>query len=111
MDPDAIPGIARQVAKFLVERRFKELERASGGVRLSAEEIEESVADIGSPLVMPPLHVWEDLDVVAIRNRPGAFAVQFELWTARGRSDWTVELTLYTERDKPVIEVDDIHVL
>lgn len=110
MDADLLPGIARQVAKFLVEGRYNELARASKGIRLSAEEIEDAISDIGSPLAMPPERVWEELDIVAIRHRPGTFSVQFDLWTARGRSEWTVELTLYSEQGVPVIEVDNIHV-
>jgi len=58
---------------------------------------------------MPPDQVWRDLDVVAVRNWPGAFNVRFPLWTAGGRSDTTVELTLHSKEGKPVIELDDIH--
>ena len=109
MDPDLLPGIARHVAKLLVEGRYKELERASKGVRLSMEEMRAAVEEVGSPLAMPPERTWQELDAIAIRNRPGAFSVRFDLWTSKGRSDSTVELTLYSEAGKPVIEVDDIH--
>lgn len=110
MEPDALPTVARHVMRLLVERRFKELEAASNGVRLSATEMQESVAEVGHVLVMPPEGTWNDLDAQAIRNWPGAYNVTIDLWTARGRSDAVVELTLYSKDGKPVIEVDDIRV-
>lgn len=111
MDPEALPSVARHVARLIVEGRFKELEAASGGVRLSAREMEEAVSEIGSSLAMPPKSHWQDLDAVAVRNAPGTYSVRFDLWTTAGKSDWSVELTLYSKNGKPVIEVDDIHVL
>lgn len=111
MDPDMVPGIAQQVAKFLVEGRFDELAQASKGVRLSAEAMRAAIEEMGGALVMPPARTWEELDIVAIRHRAGAYAVRFDLWTAKGPSDWTVELTLCSANGRPVIEVDDIHPL
>ena len=110
MSPDELGLVARYVCKLLVERRFDELEEASNGVKLSADAIEDSLADLGNPLVMPPEKSWQALNATAVRNWPGAFAVTFDLWTARGRSDLMVELTLHTKNGKPVIEVDDIGV-
>lgn len=111
MDPAMLPAVAQHVARLLVERRFAELETASNGVRLSAKEIEEAVDEAGGRLTMPPASIWEELDAKAIRNRPGAFSVRFDLWIPAGRSDVSVELTLYSRDGKPVIEVDGIHVL
>ena len=108
MSPEELTLVSRYVCKLLVERRFDELEEASNGVRLSADAIEDALADLGQPLVMPPEPSWKNLNATAVRNWPGAFAVKFDLWTARGRSDLMVELTLHTKNGKPVIEVDDI---
>lgn len=108
MEPQDIGLVARYVMKLLVERRFDELEEATAGQRLSADEMEGAVDDIGVPLVMPPEPTWKDLRVSAVRNWPGAYAVQLALWTARGRTAHTVELTVHTKNGKPVIEVDDI---
>jgi len=108
MDPEHLAGVARYVAKLLAEGRYEELEQASHGVRYSAEQLQSLVQEIGLPLAMPPERDWRELDATAVRNRPGAFQVQFDLWTTKGKSDWTVQLTLYSRNGEPVVEVDDI---
>ena len=111
MGPNELGLVAKHVMKLLVERRFDELEEATGGTRLNADDMKGAVDDVGRALVMPPENSWRDLDVVAVRNWPGAFNVRFDLWTRTGRSDWSVELTVHSNAGKPVIELDDIHPL
>lgn len=108
MGPNELGLVAKHVMKLLVERRFDELEEATGGKQLSADDMEGAVDDIGVPLAMPPELGWKDLRVTAVRNWPGAFSVQLNLWTARGRTPYTVELTVHEKDGKPVIELDDI---
>lgn len=108
MSPDELGLVAKHVMKLLVERRFDELEVATGGTRLSADDMEGAVDDVGGALVMPPENTWRDLRIVPVRNWPGAFNLQLDLWTARGRTTSTVELTVYTKNGRPVIEVDDM---
>jgi hypothetical protein len=108
MNPEELGTIARYVVKLLVERRFAELETACNGVRLSAEDMEDALADLGRPLVMPPEPAWQRMESSAIRNWPDAYSVRMDLWTANGKSDLCVELTLYSKNSKPVIEVEDI---
>ncbi len=108
MSPNELDLVAKHVMKLLVERRFDELEKATGGKQLSADDMEGAVDDIGIALVMPPEPSWKDLRVTAVRNWPGAFSVQLYLWTSRGRTPHTVELTIHENDGKPVIEVDDI---
>ncbi len=108
MSPNDLTLVAKHVMKLLVERRYDELEQATGGVRLSADAMVDAVEDIGAPLVMPPPTVWNALQVVAIRNWPDAYSVHVDLYTARGRSTHRVEMTIHTKNGKPVIELDDI---
>lgn len=108
MSPNDLTLVAKHVMKLLVEGRFDELEQATGGTRLSAEDMEAAVDDVGSTLVMPPEHVWRDLRITSVRNWPGAFNLALDLWTARGRSTHTVELTVHSKNGKPLIELDDI---
>jgi len=110
MGPNELGLVAKHVMKLLVERRFDELEKATGGKQLSADDMEGAVDDIGAPLVMPSEPSWKDLRVAAVRNWPGAFSVQLNLWTSRGRTPHTVELTIHEHNGKPVIEVDNINV-
>jgi hypothetical protein len=108
MDAGELGTIARYVVKLLVERRFTELETACNGVRLSAEDMEDALSDLGRPLVMPPEPAWQRMESSAIRNWPDAYNVRMDLWTANGKSDLCVELTLYSKNGKPVIELEDI---
>ena len=107
MSPNDLTLVAKHVMKLLVERRFDELEQATGGTRLSADDLEAAVDDVGA-LVMPPENVWRDLRITPVRNWAGAFNLRLDLWTARGRTSSTVELTVHTKNGRPVIEVDDI---
>ncbi len=111
MDPEGLSVIARHVVRLLVERRFKELEEASHGVRLNAQAMQDAVDELEERLAMPPEKSWDDLDAVAIRNRSGAYAVKVDLWTSSGRSDLSIELTLYSKGKVSIIEVDNIHVM
>lgn len=108
MGPNELGLVAKHVMKLLVEQRFDELEKATGGKNLSADDMVTAVEDVGSALVMPPENVWRDLRVMSVRNWPGAYNVKLDLWTARGRTSNSVELTIHVKNGKPVIEVDDI---
>jgi hypothetical protein len=108
MSPDELSLVAKHVMKLLVERRFDELEEASGGDGLSAEDMEGAVDDIGSSLVMPPENVWRDLKARAVRGVPDAFELTLDLWTKGGRSGNTVELMVQLRSGKPVVVVEDI---
>jgi hypothetical protein len=108
MSPNDLTLVAKHVLKLLVERRYDELEQATGGVRLSADAIMDAVEDLGAPLVMPPPTVWNNLQVTAVRNWPGAFSIPVDLYTANGRSTHVVEMTVHEKNGRPVIELDDI---
>ena len=108
MGPNELSLVAKHVMKLLVERRFEELEEATNGQRLSADDIEGAVDDVGSALVMPPENTWRDLDVTAVRNWPGAYNVRMALWTKNGRTSHSVELTVHSKDGRPVIELGDI---
>lgn len=108
MSPSDLTLVAKHVMKLLVERRFEELEEATGGQRLSADDMEAAVDDVGAALVMPPEQVWRDLRMAPVKNWPGAFNLRMNLWTVRGRTGNSVELTIHSRNGRPVIEVDDI---
>lgn len=108
MSPNDLTLVAKHVMKLLVERRFDELEEATNSTRMSADDMEGAVDDVGSALVMPPETVWRDMRITPVRNWPGAFNLKLDLWTARGRTSSSVELTVHEKNGRPVIEVDDI---
>ena len=108
MDPNSLSLVARHAMRLLVEGRLDELEEATQGVQLSASDMQEALEEIGAALVMPAEPAWRKMETQAIRNWPGAFTVRMDLWTANGRSDSVLELTVHEKNGKPVIEVDVI---
>ena len=108
MDPNELGLVLKHVMKLLVEHRFDELEEASGGMGLSADDLEAAIDDIGSPLTMPPENVWRELRPRAVRNQPGAFEVTLGIWTVKGRTPHTVEVTTQERNGRPVLVIDDI---
>lgn len=108
MSPSDLTLVAKHVMKLLVERRFEELETASGGDGLSADDMEAAVDDIGSALVMPPENIWRDLKARAVRNVPDAFELSMDLFTKGGRSGSTVELLVQLRSGRPAVVVEDI---
>ncbi|MBK9147779.1 MAG: hypothetical protein IPM12_08175 [Flavobacteriales bacterium] len=108
MSPDELGLVAKHVMKLLVERRFDELEEASGGAGLSGGDIEGAVDDIGASLVMPAENVWRELRPRAVRNVPDAYELSLDLWTKGGRSGSTVELMVQLRNASPVVVVEDI---
>lgn len=108
MSPNDLSLVAKHVMKLLVERRFEELEVASGGAGLSADDMEAAVDDIGGKLVMPPENIWRDLSARAVRNVPDAFELSLDLYTKGGRSGSTVELMVQLRSGTPAVVVEDI---
>lgn len=108
MDPNDLAHVARHVMKLLVEGRFDELEEASGGSGLSADDLEGAVDDIGTALAMPPESYWRDLRIRSVRNLPDAFEITMELWTSRGRTNHTVELMVRQRNGRPFAAIEEI---
>ena len=95
-------------------RRYEELERRNGGVRLTAGELAGAVRDYGRRIIPPPERGDFLLDVVPIRTGgPAAWSVDVPLWTAgEGRSDLTLQLTVRAKSAGGFdVEIDDLHVL
>lgn len=108
MSPNDLTLVAKHVMKLLVERRFEELEEASGGAGLSADDLEGAVDDIGATLVMPAESYWRDLRPRAVRNLPDAFELSLDLWSARGRTSSSAELMIQQKGGRPTVVVEDI---
>jgi hypothetical protein len=108
MSPTDLTLVARHVMKLLVERRYAELEAASGGAGLRADDMAGAMDDIGSAPVMPPEANWRELKARAVRNQPGAYQLTLDLWTKGGRTGHTVELLVHQRDGRPVAVVEDI---
>jgi hypothetical protein len=108
MRPNDLTLVAKHVMKLLVERRFEELEEASGGSGLSADDMEGALDDLGTALVMPAETVWREIKPRTVRNVPDAIELSLDLWTKGGRSGSTVELMIQLRGGRPVVVVEDI---
>lgn len=104
--------IAR-VLELLAASKYEELERISCGVRLSADEIRNAVAEYGCEILPPPPELFELVDTVEIQlEESPSWSVCLPLWTREeGRSDLTLELTIRDVENTPTVEIDDLHVL
>lgn len=105
-------GVVNTVLSLLVAGEFCEIERMSGGKRMSASDLEDAVRDYGRTLVIPPSGEFK-IDEVEL-ERPGlpGWSVTCALWTREeGRSDLSLELTVLRDGDSVIVEVDDLHVL
>ena len=101
------------IVELLVNGRYQDLEAISGGIRLSAEELAQSVAQYGRTLVMPP-DTGPTPDYIAVRDRVSpTWSVAVPLFTSEeGRSDLTLELTLVqVQAETFSVQIDDLHVL
>ena len=109
--PAEIEVTARHLHDLLARREYFEMEMISGGRRLTADQISESVQDYGCSVASPP----EDLllDVVKVKTTPDTWSVTVPIFTTEeGRSDLTLEVTM-TKTDEPLcnVEIDNLHVL
>lgn len=104
----------RHLVELLVEKKYDEIERMTGGQRLSSAELRQAVIDYGRILTIPPEDAWSRLDVVEVKasNRP-TFSVRFDLWANGKRSDLSIEVTFVeiSPDGEFQVEVDDLHVL
>jgi hypothetical protein len=104
----------RQVVGLLVQGKYDELEKLSGGVRLSASEMAQAISEYDGTFVMPPDSAFDDLDIVETEGPPPPqWYVCINLWTlGEGQSDLSLELTLIEfDQDSYIIEIDNLHVL
>ena len=106
--------LVRTVAAMLARREYTALEELSGGVRLSATDLERAVHEYGRTLSVPPPGQEPPLDVVEIRDRrPRRWAIYVPLWSREeDRSDLTLELTVIEVPSEGYrVEIDNLHVL
>ena len=109
--PAEIEVTARHLHELLASRKYSEMELLSGGRRLTADQISESIRTYGCSVVSPPEDMH--LDVVRVETAHDTWSVNVPVFTTDGsRSDLTLEVTM-TRTDEPLcnVEIDGIHVL
>ena len=109
--PAEIEVTARHLHELLAGRRYSEMELLSGGRRLTADQIANSIRDYGCSVVSPPEDM--QLDVVKVETAQDMWSVNVPVFTAEeGRSDLTLEVTM-TKTGEPHcnVDIDGLHVL
>ncbi|MEJ2419122.1 MAG: hypothetical protein P8Y45_19780 [Exilibacterium sp.] len=104
----------KKIVELLVNKKYQELERLSGGVRLTATEIEQAIYDYDGVLKTPPESDFENIDAIEVTGAdPKSWSVRYDLWTEEeGRSDLSLEVTLIeSDNELMGVELDNIHVL
>lgn len=108
---DELPPAARDLVtaatRLVVTKEYDALERLCGGVRLSAAELSQAVADYGQALSSPPADGV--MDIVALSDGSG-WSVVVDLHANGERSDLSLELTIVREDGDFRLEVDNVHV-
>lgn len=118
-DLDGVRRTVQRVVAYLVDGEWAEVERISGGRRLSAADLADAVAEYGRTLVPLPEEGMRAVDVLPIDpaawSRPDRreLAVHVPLWTREeGPSDLSLALTLVEAQDGTFdVEVDNVEVL
>lgn len=93
---DQLPfvSLVREFVTLLSQGEFAEIERRSGGMRLSAAELATAVAEYPYSLEEPPAASTELWEVYELSDDTG-WAVVVPLWTREeGRSDLSLDLTV-----------------
>lgn len=110
---DPLQSPVRRVLQMLANCEYEELAVLTNGERLSADSMQQAIVGYGRKVIVPPDHVYNELDAIEIReSSPQSWSVRIPLWTEEeGRSDLTVELTITKLPEEFKIEIDDIHVL
>ena len=111
---DRIKDATREIVLLLAALDYSTIEESTKGVRLSANEIQYAIEEYGRTIIMPPISVFEELDVIEVTGaKPREWSVRCPLWTEEeGRSDLTLELSLVETPDGNLrIEMDNVIVL
>jgi hypothetical protein len=113
MSLEVLRQIAIQVIDQLAQGEYKALVQQCAQSRLTSKDLEIVIGDYGKKLVSPPRDAYKKLDAIQVKDAiVPTWSVRVPLWTAEeGRSDLTLELTICLTPDKPIIKLDDLHVL
>lgn len=112
--PPALRDLVDALVEHLVEGDYAWVERRTGGVRLSAADLQRVVEEYPGALgpIGPSWPECRSVFTVWTADVP-TYAVDVELWDAEGRrSELTLQLTV-VDPGGPCerLEVDDLHVL
>jgi hypothetical protein len=106
-----IEQTVRHIYSLLLSKKYDELVQLTNGVRMSSNEIQESISEYGCQLVSYPDNLV--LDIVEVENsNPKEWSVVAPIYTSEeGCSDLSIELSLI-ENGKEIYksELDNIRV-
>ncbi|RYH57507.1 MAG: hypothetical protein EON54_11785 [Alcaligenaceae bacterium] len=113
LDPAAV-DLVKRVVELLVAGEFGAAAQITGFSRLSTEDIAEAIRSYGRTLVVPPSHVWQELDIVRVAAAADpTWSVVCDLWTLEeGRSDLSLVCTVAMPASirSATIEIDGVYV-
>lgn len=103
--------ITKQIMFLLKCKNFTTLIGITGGERITGKEIENEINAYGRTIIIPPDMAYDEIDIIKCVDM-NRFSVNMPFWTSEeGRSDLTLQLTIDFSTKKPIIAIDDIHVL
>lgn len=108
---DLIP-VLKELVHELVIRNYTGLESDGRAGRLTAKELERTIAQYGRTLAEIPDGAFEASQAYPIKGDEASWAIDLDLWTTEeGKSDLTLLVTAHTAPDRIAVEIDDLHVL
>ncbi len=114
MNQEKLNYTVKVLTDFLARKEYYELSKFTGGIRLSATDIEQSVNEYGREVIEFPEEGYQQLDIIEIDNStPKQWSVNVPVYTKEeGMSDLTLELTLIdTPSELYGAELNNLHVL
>jgi hypothetical protein len=113
MATDILKRKSLEIMGYLVRGEYDSAVSACVNSRLTAEGLHNVIANYGRTLTFPPANAYENLDAVRVSKASNpTWTVDLPLWTIEeGRSDLTLQLTIFIVGENINAEIDDLHVL
>jgi hypothetical protein len=113
MAPKIVQLAVGELVSLISKRLFEEAVQKCSLSRLTATDIKSVIDNYGRTLKCPPVCADQLYDIVEVHGRSNhTWSVRAPLWTnEEGRSDLTLDLTIYIISNVVNIEFDDLRVL
>lgn len=103
--------IARRAHNLLAAKDYSSLEIWTSGERLSATDIDNAVKEYGGTIKKIDEYDCSKLDIVKVTGKD-EYSVYIPIYTdEEGISDLTMEMSIISPNGRPLVSIDNIHVL
>lgn len=107
-------------SQILIEKLVKKIadgeysiikEKPNFKSRVEINDLSRIIQEYGETIIPLPDNAFDYIDIYPIEGKNKMYSIDIPIWTQEeGQSDLTLSLTL-TDKEKILIEIDDLHVL